>query len=141
MDPLLSRKHNSFSEAFAGYLANALRPSEQTRALVTIQKFPYPDTTIHVHKLMHRVPPSVPVVMGYVVFKFTSETEGITLLQLSPDDARHFAPMLFGNGHLNRNVIDRMIELLPEQVHVGLGAESWPSLRETFLTQLYGESS
>jgi hypothetical protein len=49
--------------------------------------------------------------------------------------------MLFGNGHLNRNVIDRMIELLPEQVHVGLGAESWPSLRETFLTQLYGESS
>ena len=141
MEPFLSRKHNSFSEAFAGYLANALKPPELSRVLVTIQKFPYPDTTILVHKVMQKVPPNVPTVMGYVVFKLNSETEGVTMLHLSPDDAPHFAPMLFGNSQLNRNVIDRMIELLPDQVQVGIGAESWPHLREAFLFQLYGESS
>lgn len=138
MDPLLSRRHNSYSEAFLNYLANALKPKDQSPALVSIQKYPYPDKTVHLHRLMPDGAANVVQEAGIVIFKISSSNEGIAMVYLSAEDLTHFAAVVLPNGQLNTELVDRMIDLLPNQVYVGIGAESWPSLRQVFLSHLYG---
>jgi hypothetical protein len=141
MDPLLSRRHNSYSEAFTNYLANALKPKDQSPALVSIQKYPYPDTTMHLYRLMPEGSANLVQEAGITIFKFNSGNEGITMVYLSAEDLTHFAAVVLPNGQLNIELVDRMIELLPNQVYVGIGAESWPALRQVFLNHLYGPGS
>jgi hypothetical protein len=137
MEPLLTRKFNSYSEAFAGYLASALIPRNDKDASVSFVRYPNDKSIIHLHKIQHRIDGSLSL-EGYVVFKFIPGQEGITMLLLNPDDTRHFANLMHSNGNLNYEMIERMIELLPQQVEVGMGASCWPKLREVFLSHVYG---
>jgi hypothetical protein len=142
MDALLTRKHNSYSEAFTHYLASGLQPKTHPDVMVTIRRFPYEDGMVHVHQIMRRGAPSASSVSGYVIFEFGNESEDIMMLQVSPEDLTHFAKLVGDNGQLNRELLHRMVGLLHGQVKTSVeGVHHWSDLREAFLDKVYGVSA
>jgi hypothetical protein len=138
MDPLFTRKHNSYSEAFANYLANGLIPNNDKDVLVTIVKYPRPDRIIHLHHILRKGEEKHDVSDGYIVVEINPELEYIRMLRINAIDVNHFVAPIHSNGNLNYEVIERMIELLPNQVYAGQGVECWVMLRNVFLIYLYG---
>lgn len=139
MDLLLSRKHNSYSEAFVNYLASALQHKTHPDVLVTVKRFPYEDGMVHLHQIMRKGSPTDAPVSGYVIFKFETESEDITMLYVSPDDRACFAQLVSDSGQLNRELLHRMVGLLHGQVMTAVeGVHHWPDLRDAFLTRVYG---
>lgn len=136
MEPLLIRKHNSYSEAFVNYLANTMPQASPTEVMVNVIRYPLPEHVTHVYPIIRNRYDADKIDTSYVVCEFEANNETITMLRVSSQDTKHFADVILPNKNLNAEIIARIKELLPQQVFTAQGAQDWPQLREQFLSYL-----